>query len=155
VDAAGAFARVQFREGGFVTAQVDQDEEHLRLLAIFHYIVGGIGGLFSFLPLLYMLIGAAILRAPNAFIGRRGDLPPHFIGWLMIAVGGGVAFAGWIFAGMVIFAGHCLQKRLHYTFCLVVACFECLFAPFGTVLGVFTIIVMARPAVKALFAPPA
>jgi len=37
-------------------------------------------------------------------------------------------------------------------FCFVVACIECLFMPFGTVLGAFTIIVLMRPSVKNLFA---
>lgn len=140
-----------FSEEGTPAAQVDQDQEHLRLLSIFHYVVGGIGALFSFFPLIYLFIGAAILRTPHAFAGRHGHAPPHFVGWFMIAIGGGVAVVGWLFAGLVIFCGHCLQRRMHYTFCLVVACVECLFAPFGTVLGVFTIIVLARPAVKALF----
>jgi hypothetical protein len=31
------------------------------------------------------------------------------------------------------------------------ACIECLFLPFGTILGVFTIIVLSRESVKALF----
>jgi hypothetical protein len=35
--------------------------------------------------------------------------------------------------------------------CFVVAAIECIFMPFGTVLGVFTIIVLSRPSVKALF----
>jgi len=34
----------------------------------------------------------------------------------------------------------------------VMACVECLFIPFGTILGVFTIIVLLRESVKALFA---
>ncbi len=40
-------------------------------------------------------------------------------------------------------------------FCLVMACVACLFMPFGTVLGVFTIIVLARPSVQTLFSRPA
>jgi len=31
------------------------------------------------------------------------------------------------------------------------ACIECLFMPFGTVLGVFTILVLVRESVKQLF----
>ena len=36
-------------------------------------------------------------------------------------------------------------------YCLVVAAVECIFMPFGTVLGVFTIIVLMRPGVKERF----
>jgi hypothetical protein len=32
------------------------------------------------------------------------------------------------------------------------ACIECLFIPFGTILGVFTVVVLSRESVKALFA---
>jgi hypothetical protein len=34
------------------------------------------------------------------------------------------------------------------------ACIECLFLPFGTILGVFTIIVLSRESVKELFGAP-
>jgi hypothetical protein len=36
-------------------------------------------------------------------------------------------------------------------FCLVMASITCMFMPFGTVLGVFTLIVLMRPSVKPLF----
>ena len=36
-------------------------------------------------------------------------------------------------------------------YCLVVAAIECLFIPFGTVLGVFTIVVLNRSSVRSLF----
>ena len=36
-------------------------------------------------------------------------------------------------------------------FCLVIAALLCMITPFGTVLGVFTIIVLVRPSVKLLF----
>jgi len=34
---------------------------------------------------------------------------------------------------------------------MVIAGIECLFMPFGTVLGVFTLVVLVRPSVKELF----
>jgi hypothetical protein len=57
----------------------------------------------------------------------------------------------WALAAAVFMAAWCLKNRRRYIFCLVVAGFECFFAPFGTVLGVFTILVLSRPSVKALF----
>ena len=45
------------------------------------------------------------------------------------------------------------SRRKHYTFCFVMACVECLSVPFGTVLGVFTILVLNRASVKELFNP--
>ena len=47
--------------------------------------------------------------------------------------------------------GNRLKNHTNYTYCLVVDAIACTFVPFGTVLGVFTIIVLVRPSVKALF----
>jgi hypothetical protein len=58
---------------------------------------------------------------------------------------------GWTLAVCMIIAGRFLAKRTHYMYCLVVAAISCIFFPFGTVLGVFTIIVLLRSSVKALF----
>jgi hypothetical protein len=63
--------------------------------------------------------------------------------------------AMWTFAAAVVIAGQKLAARTSYTYCLVVAAIECMFTPFGTVLGVLTIIVLMRPSVKKLFGYPA
>ncbi len=59
--------------------------------------------------------------------------------------------AGWTLAVLTAYAGRSLQTRKRYTYCLVMAGVECIFMPFGTVLGVFTIIVLMRDTVKELF----
>ena len=109
---------------------MNQDSDRLRLLAIFHYIVAGLAALFSFFPLLYAAMGAFFIWAaqhPNP--KQTGEPPPEFLGWIFIA--------------------GAMRKR--YMFAFVVACIECIFMPFGTVLGVFTIIALSRESVKALF----
>ena len=40
---------------------------------------------------------------------------------------------------------------MHYTFCFVMAALACAFFPFGTILGIFTIVVLVRPGVKEMF----
>jgi hypothetical protein len=42
---------------------MSRDEEHLRLLSIFHYVVVGLGALFSLFPLLYTALGAFFIFA--------------------------------------------------------------------------------------------
>lgn len=44
-----------------------------------------------------------------------------------------------------------IRKRRWWTFCYLTGWGECLMFPFGTVLGIFTIIVLSRPSVKRLF----
>ena len=59
--------------------------------------------------------------------------------------------AGWAFAVCLALAGRYLSRRRRYTYCLVMGGVACIFMPFGTVLGVFTIITLVRDSVKRLF----
>jgi hypothetical protein len=65
---------------------------------------------------------------------------------------GSVLFViGIAIAIFILIAGRSLALRKRYSLALVIACIECLFVPFGTILGVFTIVVLSRESVKALF----
>ena len=125
------------------------DEEQLNLLAIFHYVVAALGGLFSLFPLIHVGLGLMFIFAPEKF--DKGTPPPAFIGWIFVAFASLFIVLGLTFATLTFFAGRSLAKRKRYTFCLVMAGLECMFVPFGTVLGVFTIIVLLRESVKLLF----
>jgi hypothetical protein len=127
-----------------------QDEEHLRLVSIFHYVVGGLAGFFSLFPIFHLVFGLFIALAPEKFTGK-GEPPPALLGWIFVVLASMFITTGWIFAGLVLAAGRFLARRKHYLFCLVIAGVECLFMPFGTVLGVFTIIILMREPVKKLF----
>ena len=129
---------------------MNQDQEHLRLLSIFHYVVGGIAGLFACFPCIHLILGIVFVSG-GIPTGPHQQAPPAFVGWLLVAIGGTLIVVGWTVAAMILLAGRFLARRTHYTFCFVVAAIECLFMPFGTVLGIFTIIVLIRPSVKALF----
>src|ERR1051325_3282173 len=112
---------------------MDQDQEHLRLLSIFHYVVGGIGAAFSCFPIFYVALGLLMATRPDMF-GPHKDQPPAVVGWMIVVFGGAFIRAGWILSGLILYAGRCLSRRVHHTYCFVIACVECLFAPFGTVL---------------------
>ena len=130
------------------------DEEHLRLLTIFHFVCAGMAALLAGMPIIHLVIGLVILLAPDAF-GHGSNQPPRVFGLVLVIIAGVFILLGWTFAALLAWAGRNLGRRKHYTFCFVMACVACLFMPFGTVLGVFTIIVLLRPAVKLLFEPPA
>ena len=51
----------------------------------------------------------------------------------------------------MILAGRWLGSARNRMFCFVNACIMCLHAPFGTALGIFTILVLSRPSVVARF----
>ena len=132
---------------------MNQDREHLRLLAIFHYVGAGLAALFSLFPLLYTTIGAIFIFAARHGTPKPGEeLPPEFLGWIFAIVGLLLFLLGIAMAICILLAGRCLSRNKHYTFALVMACIECLFIPFGTILGIFTIIALLREPVKGLFA---
>ncbi len=54
-------------------------------------------------------------------------------------------------AGLKLGVALSLKKRKARTFCMVVAAFECLGVPYGTLLGIFTFIVLGRDSVTRLF----
>jgi hypothetical protein len=132
---------------------MDQNKEHLRLLAVFHYIVSGLAALFSFFPLLYTIVGGIFIFATRHGTPKPGEeLPPEFLGWIFAVVGLLLFLLGIAIAICILIAGRSLATHRHYWFAFAIACLECLFIPFGTILGVFTIIVLSREPVKALFA---
>ena len=130
---------------------MNQDEEHLRLLAIFHYVCAGLAGLFACFPIFHLIFGLVLLLRPTAF-GPSNNQPPAFLGLFFVLFACALIFLGWAFAAFLAYAGRCLSQRKNYTFCLVMAGIACMFMPFGTILGIFTIIVLMRPTVKPLFA---
>jgi hypothetical protein len=131
---------------------MDQDKEHLRLLAIFHCVVSGLAALFSFPPLLYTAVGVIFIFAARHETPKPGEeLPPEFLGWIFIVIGSLLFLLGIAIAICIWITGRCLSRHKHYTFVMVMACIECLFIPFGTILGVFTIVALSRDSVKAFF----
>jgi hypothetical protein len=130
---------------------VAQDDDHLRLLSIFHYVVGGLAVLFALFPVLHLVLGLFLVFSPEKFMDH-GQPPPAFIGWLFVGVAAVMITAGWTLAALLLTTAHFLARQEHYMFCLAMACVECLFVPFGTALGVFTIIVLTRESVKQQFA---
>src|SRR6266496_2443660 len=131
---------------------MERDTEHLNLLAIFHYVVAGLAALFSFFPLLYTALSVIFIIAARHGTAKPGEeLPPEFLGWIFAAFGSVLFAMGITMVICVLIAGRSLALRKRYWFALVIACIECLFVPFGTILGVFSIVALSRESVKALF----
>jgi len=109
---------------------MNQDAEHLRLLAIFHYVVAGLATLFSFFPLLYTTIGTIFI-----FVARHGtpkpgeELPPEFLGWIFVVVGALLFLLGIAMAICILIAGRSLSRRKGYSFALVMAVLNVSFFP--------------------------
>jgi hypothetical protein len=130
---------------------MNQDESQLDLLAVFHYVVGGITAFFACIPIIHVIIGIFILINPDMMEPRGDPFPASLCGLIFIIFPGAMVLGGWSLAVCVIVAGRFLARRKHHQFCLVVAGIECIFVPIGTILGIFTIIVLMRESVREIF----
>ncbi len=124
-------------------------QDDLDLLAVFHYVLAALATLVGLLPLLQVALGVAVLT--GAFDDDQGGGPPEVLGWLLIALGAAFILAAFGYAALLLLAGRFLKSRRHWTYCLVMAAVSCSLFPFGTALGVFTILALSRPGARALF----
>jgi putative flippase GtrA len=139
----------------FTYRDMKKDKEHLRLLAIFHYICAAIYGVLGLIPGVYVFIGVLMVAGT---MGRPPNGPPPEMGFFFIGIGSLIILIAETIAVCVLVAGRSLAQHKRYTFCFVTAILLCitilggvLGVP-GIVLGIFTIVVLARESVKELFA---
>lgn len=125
------------------------DEEHLRLLSLFHYIKGGITVGFSLFGLLYFGFFAFIMRISSRVESSEFDneFPREFFSYFLIIIGVIVALV-LVFGVLQLVSAHYMRRGRNRIFSFVIGIIECLEIPYGTVLGVMTIIVLTRYSVK-------
>jgi hypothetical protein len=128
------------------------DAQHLRMLVIGHYVAAAIVALVASVPLIHLTVGLFFLFNPPP-LNEGERFPVALFGLLFALIGGVIVLLGWTLAVCIFTAGRSIAARKRYYFCLVVAGVSCAFVPFGTVLGVFSLLVLLRPSVKALFLP--
>ena len=98
---------------------MDQDRDQLRLLSLFHYVVGGLMGLCSLFPAIYVVLGLVMVFNPGSM--DKGNPPPPLVGWMFIVIGAVGILVGLTLAVLTLVAGRRLAKYRSHTFCLVVA----------------------------------
>ncbi len=133
----------------------NKDIEHLRTLAICHYVVAGLSVLgLAFLGLHYSLMRRVF---DNPHMWDKAKSPPpfnpveffHFFQWFYLLFGVIMVVAGIL----TLMSGRFIHRRVNRTFSIVIAGLNCLHMPFGTLLGVFTLIVLTKDSVMQLYAP--
>ena len=132
-----------------VPAMSHEDQRHLDLLSVFHYVVAGLAGCVGLFPIIHLIVGVMVLA--GAIHDENGQAPPVLIGAMFVVMPLAFMAVSWSLAIALLLGGRRLKGRRSYQFCFVLAAVECIFMPFGTVLGVFTIVVLSRPSVKEAF----
>jgi hypothetical protein len=127
------------------------DEEHLRLLSLFHFIKGGITAAFSLLGLLYFLFLGFIMKMGSRINmpsqSYNEELPFEFISYFFIIAG--VIVMLFLFSGILqLVSGYYLKRKKYRLFSFIIGIIEILEVPYGTILGLMTLIVLSRDSVK-------
>lgn len=138
-----------------------EDESHLHLLSVFHFVMGGLYTLgigfialhFFFMRMIMMMPQTPRTSTP---VGIPTTPPPPVVPPEIMSL----MLVFYILAALIIvslatgniLAGVWLRRRVQHNLTFVIAAINCAFFPFGSMLGVFTIIVLQRPTVKMTYA---
>jgi hypothetical protein len=135
----------------FTYGDLRKDRDHLRTLAIFYYVAAGLFAVFGLLPGFHVALGVAMVSGTMGPPPPSGSGPPPAVGFIFIGVGSSIILFAQIFAFCLVLAGRALAKQKRYIFCFVIAVLLCLNGLPFLILGIFSIIVLARESVKELF----
>jgi hypothetical protein len=149
-----------------------RDLEHLKLLAIGHYLYGALTMACSSFFIVYIVIGYMALKnpamfnppattgpastAPSAPLPPRAPAPPpgpppQLFGWMFAGMGTTAVVVGWTTGILTIISGRCIRKQRARLFSMIVAGLNCLNVPLGTALGVLTYLVLLRDTVVRMY----
>jgi len=144
------------------------DNDHLRILAICHYVCAAIQALTGLMPAFYLAMGVFFLThsfptpastypstTPFASPYSASTASPasdeKVVGWVFVAMGSiGVIFVETC-AFLTLLSGLSIAKRRRYMLIMISAGVNCLFMPHGTILAIFTFVVLLRPSVRNQF----
>jgi hypothetical protein len=141
-----------------MSAEIDRqaivDEEHLKLLFWGYIVSGAFTAMFSFLAMIYIVIGCLMALAPALMAGGSAkpvEQPPAFLGWIFLVAGLVLFFFIATVAILKFVTARKIRRRKSKLFCMVMAGLSCLEFPYGMLLGVMTFIVLGRESVAKLF----
>jgi len=126
------------------TSTPQQKHNYLDILSVFHYVNGGLAALFALAALGFLGIGL------GAATGWGKDWQPE-AGCSLVAVMILVLILLGGYAVLNLLAGRAIQTRSGYVVCLLTSAVNCLNIPLGTLLGIFTLVLLADPEVRPLF----
>jgi hypothetical protein len=128
------------------------DDYHLKLLAIFHFVMAGLAVVGIGFLFLHFAMMNTFMTDPEIWKNQKGGGPPPAIffamfKWFYVIFGflflmGGIAnvLSGWF-----------IWIRKFRVYSIIIAGINCIHIPFGTLLGVFTLVVLLRDTVREAY----
>jgi len=131
--------------------QARRDAEHLKLLSIFHFILAALGLIGIAFLALHFTFMRAIFMNPEMWKNEKSGPPPEmFINLMMFAYAFGLVVI--LTSGVLnLLSGLFIRKRRRRMFSIIIGGLNCLHVPFGTLLGVFTILILSRESVRKTY----
>jgi hypothetical protein len=130
----------------------NNDRQHLKYLAIGHYVYAGLTAVFSLIWIAYFGFIWMFISSPALREGAETPPPSSAeLGIFFAVIMGFTLIFSLIYLACVIMAGRCLSRHKGYWFTFIIAILECFSVPFGTALGVLTLVVLLRDSVKVLY----
>ncbi|MDB4947307.1 MAG: hypothetical protein JWP97_6841 [Labilithrix sp.] len=132
-------------------SQEKLDQDHLKTLSTFHYVGAGL----SLLGLLGLIGHYWVMSSVFGALSQVAD-PKHgafpfamfdYVKWVYPVFGAIILISG----VLNLISASAIKARKHRTFSLVVAGLNCLHMPLGTILGIFTIMVLMRDSVREIY----
>jgi len=132
----------------------DRDSEHLKILGICYYVKAGLWAMGCLAGGMYVVM-AGMMRGVMSQAPASGNPPPEefvdLFTWLFGGIGIALVVGSLLMGALSAYVGYCLPKARRRVLCLVVAALQMPSVPIGTLLGVFTVIVLCRPSVVDRF----
>ena len=138
--------------GHTLPTTLDPDKkQYLQYLAIGHYVMAAMALVFGSIPILQILAG--LFMATDVLGSVVRDVPTAGLaaGVIFMLIGLIYVLAAWVYGLFMIKAAKALKEQRNHNLCVVMAAVSCLFVPVGTVLGIFTLLVLLDDDVKAAF----
>ncbi|MGE0640898.1 MAG: hypothetical protein AB7G12_00940 [Thermoanaerobaculia bacterium] len=122
--------------------------DDLQFLAMFHYSIGAMAAMVALVPALHLFVVTSLTAAGE---------PVDSVLVQLLGENGAAVMAGFLLVfgialgGLLVAAGMKMAKGRHLRFCIFASVLGLLFVPFGTMLGLVTLPLLRRPALRALF----
>lgn len=123
----------------------------LTVLTILWYVYAGLNLLGICAGGIYLAIGVVSFSNPDIFKNDPSAPPAELFGWLFVGMGAFIILLTIAFGLLALFCAINLKRRRRRTFCQVASAIACLNIPFGTALGVLTLITISKPDIHQQF----